>query len=89
MSIKNIIIKIFGDEEKELTTGVETWVVKWYRIELAYRSMDGAYIEPSYQAFTSKTEADEFADALRKAHKLLGNKDCTKIYVDKQEKVGL
>lgn len=63
------IINIFKNGTKELTSGVDTWVVKW-------TSRHGRYSSDTrkcYQAFTNKEEADEFADSIRRAHKLIGN----------------
>lgn len=63
-------IHIFKKGAKELPTGVPTYVVKW----TARYGLYSSDCETKYQAFTNKREAEEFADSLRRAHNLLGNK---------------
>lgn len=76
------IIKIFKKGNRELQTGVDTWVVEW-------TSRHGKYsgeTKKRYQAFTDKGEAEAFAESIRRAHKLIGNTDCgeTLVTVTKQ-----
>lgn len=80
-----MIINIFKKGEKQLNSGIDTWIVEWTR---RYgRFADDT--EQCYQAFTNKEEADEFADSIRKAHKLIGNTSGTHVSVHKQSDVGL
>jgi hypothetical protein len=77
------IIKIFKKGTRELTTGVDTWVVEW-------TSRHGPYSSDTrkrFQAFTDHDEAEAFAEEIRRAHSLIGN-TCyseTQVYVRKQE----
>lgn len=80
------IINIFKKGTRELNSGVDTWVVEWTRRYGEYSHST----EKCFQAFTNKDEAEDFADSIRKAHKLIGN-SCwseTKVTV-KQQKSGL
>ena len=63
------IINIFKSGTKQLTSGVDTWIVEWTRRYGKFHDDT----EQCYQAFTDKEEADEFADSIRRAHKLIGN----------------
>ena len=63
------IINIFKKGTRQLTSGVDTWVVKWTR---RYDKWSDS-IEKCYQAFTNKDEAEAFAEDIRRAHKLIGN----------------
>lgn len=74
------IINIFKKETKQLTSGVDTWIVKWTRRYGQYSSDT----EQCYQAFTNEKEAEEFADSIRRAHKLIGNTSGTYVSVKKQ-----
>ena len=74
------IINIFKKGVKQLHSGVDTWVVEWTRRYGQYSSDT----EQCYQAFTNKDEAEEFADSIRRAHKLIGNTSGTSVYVTKQ-----
>ena len=64
------IINIFKKGTKQLTSGVDTWMVEWNSFEKRITIAD---IIPRYQAFADKDEAEEFADSIRRAHKLIGN----------------
>lgn len=80
-----MIINIFKKGFKQLHTGVDTWIVEWTR---RYgRFSDDT--EQCYQAFTDENEANEFADSIKRAHKLIGNTSGTRVRVYKQDKVGL
>ncbi len=74
------IINIFKKGTKQLTSGVDTWIVEWTR---RYGSFHGD-TEQCFQAFISKEEAEEFADSIRRAHKLIGNTSGTRVSVTKQ-----
>lgn len=63
------MINIFKKGHKTLTTDIETWVVRWNKRTGDY-SCD--YKEVA-QFFSNKEEAQEFADSLRRATKLLGH----------------
>ena len=80
-----MIINIFKRGTKQLNSGVNTWIVEWTR---RYGSFSGD-TEQCYQAFTDENEANEFADSIRRAHKLIGNTSGTHVSVRKQSDVGL
>lgn len=80
-----MIINIFKRGTKQLNSGVDTWVVEWTR---RYGIFSGD-TEQCYQAFTDENEANEFADSIRRAHKLIGNTSGTQVSVRKQSGVGL
>lgn len=75
------IINIFKKGTRQLTSGVDTWVVEWTR---RYGQFSGD-TEQCYQAFTNKEEAEDFADSIRRAHKLIGNTSGTYVSVNKQK----
>ena len=80
------IINIFKKGTRELNTGVDTWVVEWTRRYGQYH----ADTEKCYQAFTNKHEAEDFADSIRRAHKLVGNSCWSETQVNiKHQKSGL
>lgn len=74
------IINIFKKGTKQLTSGVDTWIVEWTR---RYGQFSNETTQ-CYQAFTNKEEAMEFADSIRRAHKLIGNTSGTYVSVKKQ-----
>lgn len=63
------IINIFKKGVRPLASGVDTWVVQWTARYGRYHDDT----EERYQAFTDKQEALDFADSIRRAHKLIGN----------------
>jgi hypothetical protein len=74
------MINIFKKGVKYLNSGVDTWIVQW-------TSRHGAFHDDTkqrFQAFTDKDEALEFANNIRKAHKLIGNTHGTMVTVTKQ-----
>ena len=75
------IINIFKKGTKELTSGVDTWIVEWTRRYGVFSNQT----EQCYQAFTSKDEAEDFADSIRRAHRLIGNTSGTHVSVTKQK----
>ena len=80
------IINIFKKGTRQLNSGVDTWVVEWTR---RYGKYHGD-TEQCYQAFTDKDEAEDFADSIRRAHKLIGNSCWSETQVDvKYQKSGL
>ena len=80
------IINIFKNGTRQLTSGVDTWVVEWTR---RYGSFHGD-TEQCYQAFTNKEEAEDFADSIRRAHKLIRNSCWSETQVSiKHQKNGL
>ena len=81
------IIKIFKKGTTPLTTGLDTYMVQWECCK-RYRYTDGATLSNMYQAFASEHEANDFADSLRRAIKLLGNKGFN-VSVRKMERNGL
>ena len=80
-----MIINIFKKGHKQLNSGIDTWIVEWTR---RYGQFSGD-TEQCYKAFLSKEEADEFADSIRRAHKLIGNTSDTHVSVHKQCGAGL
>ena len=75
------IINIFKKGTRQLTSGVDTWVVEWTRRYGQFSSDT----EQCYQVFTNKDEAEDFADSIRRAHKLIGNTSGTYVSVNKQK----
>ncbi|WP_405101600.1 hypothetical protein [Oceanobacillus sp. FSL H7-0719] len=63
------MLNIFKKGHRTLTSDAETWVVRWNR---RFGEYSGDYKEHA-QIFTNKEEAEEFADSLRRAIKLLGH----------------
>lgn len=63
------MLNIFKKGHKTLTTDLETWCVRWNK---RYGKYSTDYREVA-QFFGSKDEAEEFADSLRRANKLLGH----------------
>ena len=80
-----MFINIFKKGYDTLTSGVETWIVEWTKRVGQYSSDT----RQCYQAFTNKQEANDFADSIRRAHKLIGNTSGTGVYVYKQSPSGL
>ena len=80
------IINIFKKGTRQLNSGIDTWVVGWTR---RYGQYSGD-TEKCFQAFTDKDEAEDFADSIRRAHKLIRNSCWSEIQVDvKHQKSGL
>lgn len=75
------IINIFKEGTRQLTTGVDTWVVEWTR---RYGRFNGE-TEQCYQAFTDKDEAEVFAEEIRRANRLIGNTSQIDVFVKKQK----
>lgn len=63
------MINIFKKGYKTLTSDTEVWVVRWNK---RYGKFYDDYKETA-QFFTNKEEAKEFADALKRANRLLGH----------------
>lgn len=78
------MIRIFSKDRKELHSDVDTWIVKWTTYKHGY-SIKYPEIEECYKAFTDKNEADEYANALNDAMKLIGITSLPKAKVYKQE----
>ena len=80
------IINIFKKGSIPLKSGVDTWIVHW-------TAKTGIYYSDTvekYQAFTDKQEAADFAESIRRAHKLIGNKGkLATVSVDKSSHIGL
>lgn len=58
--------RFFRDEQQQEVEGVELWYVRWRA-----HQRDGYDPEKFVEAFTSKEAADDFADALNDAKRLL------------------
>lgn len=76
-----MFINIFKKGTRKLNSGVETWVVQWFKIRNDYGY--GKAIE-RYQAFTDKKEAEDFAESIKRANKLIGNDFKTVVRIEKQ-----
>lgn len=63
------MINIFKKGYRTLTTDIDTWVVRWNKRYGEFH----CDIEMAAQFFTSREEAEAFADSLKKAIKLLGH----------------
>lgn len=83
------MIKIFTRKTKELTSNVDTWIVKWKTYKCHFSDGSYPYVEQCYQAFTNREEAEEYVEALNKAMKLLQMTALPDAVVKKQEPGGL
>ena len=81
MKLFNFFIKKAEETPTEIKGAIETWVVSWGSM---YRwSGDVYYEKPQFQSFTTEASAQEYANELKMARKLLGDKDLN-VYVKKQ-----
>lgn len=78
------MIRIFGKERKELHSDIDTWIVKWktYTCGCDIRFPN---VKECYKAFTNKDEANEYANVLNDAMKLVGITSLPDARVYKQE----
>lgn len=83
------MIKIFTRKTKTLTSNVDTWVVIWKTYKYQFSDGSHPHVQKCYQAFTNKQEAEEYAEALNKAMKLLQMTALPDAVVKKQEPGGL
>jgi len=70
--MKNLFKYLFVPSgEKVVVTAYESWIVRWFSVHLSY----GEYTSKEKQAevFTSKADAEKFANSLKDALKLLKN----------------
>ena len=65
--------------ETKQTDAVQLWTVTWW----ARVGQWNGDVEKRYEAFTSEAGANEFAESLRAAFKLIGHKDRTQVDVQK------
>ena len=79
MRITNVI-NIFKKGTKQLHSGIDTYIVEWTRRYGQFSDQT----EKCYQAFADEEEANEFADSIRRAHKLIGNTYGTEVRIRKQ-----
>ena len=79
------MFSIFSRERKQLTSDIDTWVVRWKTYKYKYMSGEFPNVEKCYKAFTDKQEAYEYAQALNDAMKLLGITSLPEAVVYKQE----
>jgi len=70
--IKHIFRKL-EKTETEIEV-IETWCVKWISLTKEYDWLNNGVGQINVQGFPSKKMADEYADELRSARKLLGEK---------------
>lgn len=81
MNLFNFFIKKAEETPTEIKGAIETWVVSWNSV---YRYVGNSYdVNSNYQSFTTKASAQEYANELKMARKLLGDKDLG-VYVEKQ-----
>lgn len=64
------IINIFKKDTRKLYSGTDMWMVKWYSFRTRITIAD---IEPRYQGFADEREARDFAESIKRAHRLIGN----------------
>lgn len=83
------MIKIFTRKTKELTSDIDTWIVIWATYKFRFPDSTHPDVQKCYQAFTDKQEAEEYAEALNKAMKLLQMTALPDAVVKKQEPGGL
>jgi len=76
-------INIFKKGHKTLETGMDTWVVRWYKRYGEFSNQ----IKETAQFFGSKEDAKEFEKSLQRANKLLGH-TCHQMTWTSCEKVG-
>lgn len=80
------MIRIFSKDRKELHNDIDTWVVKWITYkEKGFSTVQYPKVEECYKIFTNKDEANEYANVLNDAMKLLGITSLPKAKVYKQE----
>lgn len=82
------MINIFTKHRKELTSDIDTWVVEWKTYKFGV-SIEYPRVQKNYQCFTDVNEAQEFANALNKAMKLLEISSLPYAVVKKQEHKGI
>lgn len=75
------INSIFGVKKVKNVQGAEIYSVSWLSRFGDFHSET----KPVYKAFLTKEDAEEFAQSLRDAHKLLQNTNSIKITITKQE----
>lgn len=69
------MLKIFKKGTKLLSSDVDTYMVKWYSASSSFSGSDFANIHPEYQAFINKEDAENFAESIKQAHKLIKDGD--------------
>ena len=79
------MIRIFSKDRKELHSDVDTWIVKWKTYKSSFIGVQYPEVKECYKAFTDKNEADEYANALNDAMKLVGITSLPNAKVYKQE----
>lgn len=66
-------LRIFKKGTRELTSGVETYMVRWEATSRSFRTSTFSDIYVRYQGFTDEQEAKDFAKSLRRANALVGH----------------
>lgn len=80
------MINIFGKERKTLTSDIDTWIIKWTTYKASFTgNIEYPNVEERYLAFTDRAEANEYAQAINDALKLVGITALPKAIVYKQE----
>lgn len=78
------MIRIFSKDRKELYSDIDTWIVKWTTYKAGW-DIKYPNVKECYKAFTNKDEAEEYANALNDAMKLVGITALDKAEVYKQK----
>jgi hypothetical protein len=79
------MFSIFSRDRKQITSDIDTWIVKWKTYKYKYLSGEYPEVKECYKAFTDKGEAHEYAQALNDAMNLLGMTSLPEAVVYKQE----
>lgn len=79
------MFSIFSRDRKQLTSDIDTWIVKWKTYKYKYLGGEYPEVKECYKAFTDKVEAYEYAKALNDAMELLGMTSLPEAVVYKQE----
>lgn len=81
MKFFSFFIKKSEEVPTEIEGAIETWVVSWKSV---YNWVDDSYhTKQHFQSFVTKNAAEDYAEELRMARKLVGDKDLD-VYVEKQ-----
>ena len=80
------MINIFKKGHKTLTSDIEVWAVRWYKIYGEFYDD----VKEVAQFFTNKDEAKEFKNSLERANRLLGhtNRKMNTFVLEKVENKG-
>lgn len=65
------MIRIFTKQKQELTSDINTWIVKYITYKNSGIGVKYPSVEECYQAFTDENEAKEYVKRLKDAIKVL------------------